>query len=121
MNSSLGSVVLMLFSVVLIAVVCISMTRMAAQAKLDRHSSAGIRSRHTQASNAAWKEGHSAALPLIYTIGWVAAITTPIAIATELALGTPWGILSDLAGMLCEVAVLLLATRVANNAARSVI
>ncbi|AKF26817.1 membrane protein [[Brevibacterium] flavum] len=121
MDSSLGSVVLMLFSVVLIAVVYTSTTRMAAQGKLDRHGSAGIRTRHTQASDAAWKKGHSAALPLVYKTGWVAAITIPIAIVTELALGNPWGILTGLAGMLCEVATLLLAARVANQAARSAI
>lgn len=51
MDSSLGSVVLMLFSVALIAIICISMTRMAAHGKLDRHGSAGIRTRHTQASD----------------------------------------------------------------------
>lgn len=121
MDSSLGSVVLMLFSVALIAIICISMTHMAAHGKLDRHGSAGIRTRHTQASDVSWQKGHTAALPLIYTTGWVAAITIPIAIATQLTLGEPWGILTGLAGMLCEVATLLLAARVANQAARSAI
>ena len=121
MDSSLGSVVMMLFSVVLIAVVCISMTHMAAQGKLDRHGSVGIRTRHTQASDVSWQKGHTAALPLIYLTGWVAAITIPIAIVTELALGEPWGILTGLTGMLCEVTALPLATRVANKAARSAV
>ncbi|WP_231839030.1 hypothetical protein [Corynebacterium glutamicum] len=65
-----------------------------------------------------WQKGHTAALPLIYTTGWVAAITIPIAIATQLTLGEPWGILTGLAGMLCEVAVLFYAMQVANKAAR---
>ena len=84
---------------------------MAAQGKLDRHSSVGIHTPHTQASDTAWQKGHTAALPLIYTTGWVAAITIPIAIATQLTLGEPWGILTGLAGMLCEIAVLFYAIK----------
>lgn len=118
MDPSLGSVELMLFSVAFVAVVCTSTTRMAAQGKLDRNGAVGIRTRHTQASDAAWQEGHTAALPLVYKIGWIVAITIPIAIVAELTFGEPWGILIGLAGTLCEVAVLFYAMQVANKAAR---
>ena len=100
---------------------CISMTRMATQGKLDRHSSAGIHTPDTQASDAAWQVGHTAALPLVYKTGWVAAITIPLVMVVELKVGQPWAVIAGVAGIQCEIAVLFYAMKVANKAARSVV
>ncbi|ANE05262.1 SdpI family protein [Corynebacterium crudilactis] len=119
MDSSASSVAMLLFSVVLVAVVCVAITCMAAQGKIDRNSSVGIRTRRTQASDAAWQDGHAAALPLVNNIAWVAAITVLLAIVAQIAFSEPWGILTALAGMAVEIIVLLFAVKAANKAAKA--
>lgn len=121
MDSDLSSIVLVLCLTTFVSAFCISMTRMATQGKLDRHSSAGIHTPHTQASDVAWQEGHTAALPLVYKTGWVAAITTPLIMIVELKLGQPWAVITGVAGIQCEMTILFYAMKVANKATRSAV
>lgn len=87
----------LLFSVVLVAVLCIVFTRMAATAKLDRNGSAGIRTKHTTASDPAWRAGHAAVLPVVYWIGVLAGVTVLAAIVAQLSVGGSTGIWLGLA------------------------
>ncbi|MGP6174919.1 SdpI family protein [Corynebacterium sp. A21] len=119
MESDLAGMVMLLFSVVLVAVVCIAVTRMAADGRMKRHGSAGIRTRHTQRSDAAWQAGHAAALPMVYRIGWLAAVTIVGAVSTHFFLGGNWGVFVGLGGMLAEIIVLLAASGAANKAAQA--
>ncbi|MFW6187769.1 MAG: hypothetical protein ACOC84_07225, partial [Actinomycetota bacterium] len=65
MESDLLALVPLLFGVVIVAVASLAVTGMAADGGLVRNGAAGIRTRHTRASDAAWQAGHVAALPLV--------------------------------------------------------
>lgn len=119
MESSIAGLVVLLFSVVLVAVVCLVTTRKAAAGELDRNGSAGIRTRHTQASEEAWRVGHTAALSGVSQLGWIAAATVVLAVAAQVAFGGSWGTFVGLGGMLVEVVVLRVATGAANRAAQA--
>lgn len=109
-----------LFGVILVAVVCIAMTHSAASGTLSRNGSAGIRTRKTQASDAAWLAGHRAALPIVKWIGVVAVVSTLAALLVQWQLGGQSGVIVALGGMLVEVLVLLYASKAANVAASRV-
>ena len=120
MDDELAGVVITLFSVVLVAVLCILVTRKAADGTLGRNGSVGIRTRHTQVSDEAWRAGHAAAVPGVNRAGWIAAATVPLAVAAHVSFGGSSGSLLGLVGMLGQVLVLLRATRSANQAAQAV-
>ena len=65
MESDLLALVPLLSGVVIVAVASLAVTGMAADGGLARNGAAGIRTRHTRASDAAWQAGHVAALPLV--------------------------------------------------------
>ena len=119
MESALAGLVTLLFSVALIAVVSISVTRGAATGHLPRGGGAGIRTRRTQASDKAWRAAHTAALPLVNRTGWVAAGAVAAAIIAQTLLGGMWGMAAAGAGMALEVGVLLAAAHRADRAARA--
>lgn len=119
MEDQTAGLVMLLFSVVLVAVLCIVTTRQGAEGTLDRNGSVGIRTRHTQASDEAWRAGHAAAVPGVNRSGWVAAATVPLAVSAHVSWGGSWGNLAGLCGMLIQVTLLLFATRVANRAAQA--
>jgi hypothetical protein len=110
----------LLFGIGLLPVVCVPLTRMAASGGVGRNSAAGIRTRHTQASEAAWAAGHAAALPRVRKTVPVAAGTVIVAVVATWWGGIGWGVAVGMAGFLAEVAVLISATGAANAAARSV-
>ena len=118
MNDDILALVPLLFGVALVPTVGVLVTRMAAEGDIARNGAAGIRTRHTKASEAAWVAGHAAALPRVST-------TVPIAVGTLVAAGTAtllggsgWGVGAGMAGFLAEMAVLISATGPANFAAR---
>jgi hypothetical protein len=106
-------------SVVLVAVVIVVVTRMAAEGRLARNGSAGIRTRHTQASDAAWVAGHAAALPAVRRAVPLAVVTLVLMGAAYATLGEGWGIGAGLLGLAAQTAVLFQGAAAANRAARS--
>lgn len=119
MESALAGLVTLLFSVVLIAVVSVSVTRGAATGQLPRGGGAGIRTRRTQASDDAWRAAHTAALPLVNRLGWVATGAVAAALIAQTLFGGMWGMAAAGAGMAIEVGVLVVAARRADRAARA--
>jgi hypothetical protein len=107
----------LLFGIGLLPVVCVAVTRMAASGGVVRNSAAGIRTRHTQASDAAWAAGHAAALQRVATMVPVAVGTVVLAVAVTVWGGIGWGVAVGMAGFLTQVAVLIWATGAANAAA----
>ena len=91
MESALAGLVTLLFSVVLIAGVSVSVTRGAATGQLPRGGGAGIRTRRTQASDDAWRAAHTAALPLVNRLGWVATGAVAAALIAQTLFGGMWG------------------------------
>lgn len=106
-----------LFGVILVAVVCIAVTQSAASGSLTRNGGAGIRTRKTQVSDAAWLAGHRAALPIVKWTGVVAVISVIIALVVQWQVGGQSGVFLALGGMLIEATILLFAAKVAGNAA----
>lgn len=119
MESALAGLVTLLFSVVLIAGVSVSVTRGAATGQLPRGGGAGIRTRRTQASDDAWRAAHTAALPLVNRLGWVATGAVAAALIAQTLFGGMWGMAAAGAGMAIEVGVLVVAARRADRAARA--
>lgn len=108
-----------LLAVVGIAVLVGPVMRAGARGDLDRHGAVGIRTRHTQASDAAWRAGHAAAATWVKWSTLVALITVMAGLALQWSVGDPFGVITALGGLLVHVIVLLLATRDANAAARA--
>lgn len=106
-----------LFGVVLVSVVCIATTRAAASGSLGRNGGAGIRTKKTLASDAAWVAGHQAALPIIQWTGAVAALSVVVALLVQWRVDGQAGVFIALGGMLVEVVILLFATKAAGVAA----
>lgn len=107
----------LLFGIGLLPAVCVPLTRMAASGGVDRNSVVGIRTRHTQVSDAAWVAGHAAALPRVKTMVLVAVGTVVLAVVVTVWGGIGWGVAVAMAGFLIQVAVLIRATGAANEAA----
>lgn len=87
---------------------------------LGRNGTIGIKTRHTQASDEAWLEGHAAAAPgtrLAARAGWIFIICAAI-----LCLAT-WftaAFVATAAGYLAVTTLLLLSTKAASQAARAI-
>lgn len=107
----------LLFSVVMLAPLCIGITRAAAAGRLLHNGGVGIRTRKTTRSQAAWQAGHAAALPIINHLWWMAGATVTIAVLVQWQAGGSWGIVAGLAGMGAEVAILMHAAKAAGHAA----
>ena len=117
MSEEAVGLVPLLFSVVMLAALCIGVTRAAADGRLPHNGGVGIRTRRTTRSPEAWCAGHAAALPVLGWLWWVAGVTVVGAVVMQWHLGGVWGIVAGLAGMSMEVAVLSYATRLAGRAA----
>ncbi|MFW6186952.1 MAG: hypothetical protein ACOC84_02990 [Actinomycetota bacterium] len=117
-DDALGLIPL-LFAVVLVPVVCVAVTRSAAEGGLARDGAAGIRTRHTRASDATWQSGHAAALPRLRKTVPVAVITVLAAVAVQVLVGGGWGTAVGLLGLAVETIVLLSSVGRANAAARA--
>lgn len=121
MSDDILALIPLLFGVVLIPTVGVLVTRMAAEGNMARNGAAGIRTRHTKASDAAWVAGHAAALPRVSATVPIAVGTVVGAGAATLLGGSGWGVGVGMAGFLAETAVLISATGPANAAARQAI
>ncbi len=96
----------------LVAAVSVVTSLLAASGKLERNHVAGIRLPSTMASDAAWRAGHRAAIPITW-------LTVPVAVvgSAVVALTNPGSVLVFAALL---IAILIAATVVAGNAARRV-
>jgi hypothetical protein len=117
-SDDLLALIPLLFGVGLIPVAGVPMARMAATGVLERNGVAGIRTRHTQASDAAWAAGHAAALPRVSRTVPVAITTVVATVITTVLGGSGWGAAVGVTGLLVETVVLVSAAGVANAAAR---
>lgn len=119
MSEDVVGLIFILFSVAFLPAVGIFVTGQAAEGRMDRNASSGIRTRHTRASDEAWIAGHRAALPVVKGMWPVAALGTLLAVGAQILAGGPSGIVLALVTLLAETAVLVRAASIANRAARA--
>lgn len=120
MDPELLGLLPLLLGVVTVPLVCVGVTRSAAQGRLARNDVVGLRTRHTRASDAAWQAGHAAALPLVTRIVPTAAGTVVLSVVAGFVVDLAAATVVGLVGFSAEVAQLLVAARTANRAARAV-
>lgn len=119
MRDDILALIPLLFGIVLVPTAAVLVTRMAAAGQLTRNGSAGLRTRYTKASDAAWVAGHAAALPRVSRTVPVAAVTVAATVVAALLGGDGWGVAVGMIGLIAETAVLISATGPANAAARA--
>ncbi|WP_053004822.1 SdpI family protein [Kocuria sp. SM24M-10] len=120
MTEEIAGLVPLLFALVLLPAMSIPVVRWAAEDALGRNGSAGIRTRHTKASDEAWAAGHAAALPVVRRMWPVAAVGLSIALVVQVLGGGYTGTAVAAVALVCEVVVLLRSAGAANRAARAV-
>lgn len=119
MSEEAAALIPLVLGVLMVPLVMVPLTRMAADGELGPNSAAGIRTRHTCASPEAWIAGHAAALPRLKATVPVALLTAGSSIAAQVVGGGAWGVGVGLAGLLVELAVVVSALGPANAAARA--
>ena len=120
MTDEIAGLVPLLFALVVLPAMSIPVVRWAAEDALGRNGSAGIRTRHTKASDEAWAAGHAAALPVVRKMWPVAAVGVPTALVVQVLGGGFTGTAVAAVALICEVVVLLRSAGAANRAARAV-
>ncbi|MEB2528367.1 hypothetical protein [Kocuria rosea] len=120
MTDEIAGLVPLLFALVVLPATSIPVVRWAANDALGRNGSAGIRTRHTKASDEAWVAGHAAALPLVQKMVPVAAVGVPTALVVQVLGGGHTGTAVAAVALVGEVVVLLRSAGAANRAARAV-
>ena len=109
----------LMFGVLMIPAVTVPLVRLGAEGGSEPNGVAGIRTRHTRASPAAWVAGHAAALPRVRRMVPVAVIASLAAVGAQIAAGGSWGMVVAGAGLVVEMALLLSSVPLANAAARA--
>jgi hypothetical protein len=118
-EEGLVGLVVLGFGLAVVALLTVTTTRSAAEGHLERNGAIGIRTRHTRASDEAWRAGHSAALPVVRYVVHVAVAAVLAAVVAAVLGGPVAAVVVGLAGMGVQVAVLVLGARRANEAARA--
>lgn len=119
-EDALVGLVGMLGGTVLLPAVTLPLTRRAADGRLGLNDLAGIRTRATKSSDAAWRVGHAAALPVLAPAVPVAAVVVVLAVAAQVLAGGMWGFGIAAAGFVAEMVIVLRSAWVADRAARLV-
>ena len=110
----------MLGATVLLPAVSVPLARLAADGRLRLNDVAGIRTRSTKSSDAAWRAGHAAALPVLVPGVPVAVVVVVLAVVLQMTRGGMWGFTVGAAGFAVQISLLLWSARVADRAARGV-
>ncbi|MHA7142645.1 hypothetical protein ACX80T_14030 [Arthrobacter sp. Sr33] len=119
MPEELVGLIFLSFTLLLLPAVCVAVTRQAAEGSIGVNGSAGIRTRHTRASSAAWVAGHAAALPVVKIMWPVAGAGLLTAVVVQLVAGGPTGIGVAFLALIAQTVVLLCSAAAANRAACS--
>lgn len=119
MSEESVALAILLLTLVLLPTVCLFVTRQAAEGRISRNAAAGIRTRHTQASDEAWVAGHRAALPVLRKMRLVAVVGSITAVSTQALAGGQAGSLVAFAALVAQIMVLFRSTAAANRAART--
>ncbi|AUZ88326.1 hypothetical protein CVO76_12285 [Arthrobacter agilis] len=119
MSEEYVALTILLLTLIFLPAVCLFVTRQAAEGLIGRNVAAGIRTRHTQASDEAWAAGHRAALPALRKMMPVAGIGMIAALAAQVLLGGQAGPLLAFAALIAQTVVLFRSTTLANAAART--
>jgi hypothetical protein len=120
MTDEITGLVPLLFVLVMLPAMSIPVVSWAADDALGRNGSAGIRTRHTKASDEAWAAGHDAALPVVRKMWPIAAVGLPTAVVVQVLGGGFTGTAVAIVALICEIVVLLRSAGAANRAARAV-
>ncbi len=119
MSEEYVALTILLLTLVFLPAVCLFVTRQAAEGLIGRNVAAGIRTRHTQASDEAWAAGHKAALPALRKMMPVACIGMITALTAQVLVGGQAGPLIAFAALIAQTVVLFHSTALANAAART--
>ncbi len=119
MSEEYVALTILLLMLVFLPAVCLFVTRQAAEGLIGRTAAAGIRTRHTQASDEAWAAGHRAALPALRKMMPVAGIGMIAALTAQVLVGGQAGPLIAFAALIAQTVVLFRSTALANAAART--
>ncbi|WP_342022634.1 SdpI family protein [Arthrobacter citreus] len=119
MSEEFGGLIPLLFVLVFLPGLCIAVTRQAADGLIGRNGSAGIRTRHTKASDEAWVAGHRAALPVVKKMWPAAAAGVLAAVVVQFVAGGGWGTGAAFLALIVETVILVRSASAANGAARA--
>lgn len=120
MSDEIAGLIPLLFAVLVLPGMSVPLVSWAADGSIARNGAAGIRTRHTQASDEAWVAGHAAALPVVRKMWPVAAVGLVSAVVVQVLGGGYTGTAVAAAAFVTQIIVLLRAAGAANRAARSV-
>jgi hypothetical protein len=120
MTDEIAGLVPLLFALVVLPAMSIPVVRWAADDALVRNGSAGMRTRHTKASDEAWAAGHATALPVVRQMWPVAAAGLFIVLSVQVLGGGYTGTAVAAVALVCEVVVLLRSVGAADRAARTI-
>lgn len=120
MTNGIAGLVPWVFALVMLPAMCIPVVCWAAADARGRNGLAGIRTRHSRASDEVWVAGHAPALPVVRQMWPVAAAGLSIALAVQVLGGGYTGTAVAAVARVCEVVVLLRSAGAADCAARAV-
>lgn len=120
MGEQIAGLVMLAFGLALVPALVLPLTRAAAEGRMERNGAAGIRTRHTRASDEAWRAGHAAALPTVRAVLPVTGLTYAGCAVALVLVGPGAATVVGLVGLGVQVTVLMLGVRKANEAARAV-
>jgi hypothetical protein len=119
MSEEYVALTILLLTLVFLPTVCLFVTRQAAEGLISRNVAAGIRTRHTRASDEAWVAGHRDALPALRKMMPVAGIGMIAALVAQVLVGGQAGPLIALGALIAQTVVLFRSTALANAAVRT--
>ncbi|WP_152608340.1 SdpI family protein [Kocuria rhizophila] len=118
-ESSVGALIGMVMSVVVLGILFM-VTRLGASGDMGRNGAVGIRTKATQRSDAAWRTGHAAALPVARTACLLVLVVDLICLVLIFAgpeALTPWFGIVPAVGLLIAVVPIVLAAKKGADAA----
>lgn len=110
-------------AIVIVSIAAHFIAASARSGQLSRNQAIGIRTKHTLASDEAWRAGHEAAAPMVAKAAWIGygcvGLMAVTAIALPLPDAAPWLLVLAISGLVTVVVALYLGTSAANRAAKT--